>query len=566
MTPPEPWTRLAGSASLRIASWLDREPFSASYGCFDRTYWCWKFVDHPGARFQEAVATLAHHAVFGLPAGLVDGTLGERAQTHLLDWCAAGIRFWASIQHRDGSFDEAYPYERSLAATAFTGFYLGEAMELLGDRLDHETREIGQSTLARAAHWLGSNDEHHGLLSNHLAAAAAACEVARRLLGEPRHAARRDHFLERIYSRQSEEGWYEEYGGADPGYQTHGSFYLARIWSETRDQRLFDSLARATRFLTWMMHPDGTLGGEHASRNTEVAYPAAFEILAPELPEAASIAASLRRSLPAGRAVGLPAMDRWNLLPQTNNLLAASRFAAPLEGDEDARLPCYGADGKDFPDAGIHLRATPKLWVIVGLSKGGVVKAWDRESLQPAADCGWWIRLQSGAIASSQSLSRGSDATVGVEDRLLEVEAPFVAINQRLLTPWSMIAFRLSTLTLGRMPAVARWIKRLLVRVLVRRRRVVPLTLERSITIHDDRVVIGDRLVRPRRARAPIALGRGSRFATIHMGSSRYAAASELVLEPPREEDELLALLARDEVVTAEGVLRPGSGARSLPR
>ncbi len=561
MTRPEPWSRLAASATLRIASWLDREPFSATYGCFDRTYWCWKFVDHPGARFQEAVATFAHHAVFGLPPGLVDPALGERAQRHLVDWCAAGIRFWARIQHRDGSFDEAYPYERSLAATAFTGFYVGEALELLGDRLDHETRELGHSTLARAARWLGANDEHHGLLSNHLAAAAAACEVARRVLDDPRAGSRRDHFLERIYARQSEEGWYEEYGGADPGYQTHGSFYLARIWSETRDQRLLDSLARATKFLTWMIHPDGTVGGEHASRNTEVTYPAAFEILAPELPEAASIAASLRRSLPAGRAVGLPAIDRWNLLPQTNNLLAASRFAAELQGDEDARLPCYGAEGKDFPDAGIHLRATPKLWVVVGLSKGGVVKAWDRESLQPAADCGWWIRLRNGAVASSQSLCRGADAKVGVEDRLLEVEAPFVAINQRLLTPWSMMAFRLSTLTLGRMPTVARWIKRLLVRVLVRRRRVVPLTLERSITIHDDHIEIQDRLVRPRRARAPIALGRGSRFATIHMGSSRYAAASELVLEAPREENELLALLARDEVVTAERVLEPGARA-----
>jgi glutamate synthase domain-containing protein 2 len=27
----------------RILSWQDRESFSPTYGCFDRTYWCWKF-------------------------------------------------------------------------------------------------------------------------------------------------------------------------------------------------------------------------------------------------------------------------------------------------------------------------------------------------------------------------------------------------------------------------------------------------------------------------------------------------------------------------------------------
>ena len=43
------------------------------------------------------------------------------------------MRFWCTIQHADGSFDEAYPFERSLAATAFTTFYVGEALEFAGD-------------------------------------------------------------------------------------------------------------------------------------------------------------------------------------------------------------------------------------------------------------------------------------------------------------------------------------------------------------------------------------------------------------------------------------------------
>lgn len=558
MSPREPWSRLAASATPRVLSWLDREPFSPTYGSFDRSFWSWKLVDHASARFQQAIFTLAHLATRpGCP---------QREKQHLLAGCAAGITNWASLQHSDGSFDEAYPYERSLAATAVTSFWIGEAIELLGTSLDRESRELGLTTLAKAAAWLDRNDESHGHQTSHLAAAAGACEVAHRLTGERTCATRRDHFLERIYSCQSDEGWYEEYGGADPGYQTRASYYLARIWAETSDERLLTSLARASEFLSWMTHPDGTLGGEYTSRNTEVAYPAAFEILAPVVPAAAAIAASLRRSIPGVRAVALPAMDRWNLLPQTNNLHAASRFAAPLAGDEDARLPCYGDESRDFRDAGVSLRATARLWVVVGLSKGGVVKCWDRVSLAPAADCGWWARYRDGVVASSQSLSRGEFLTAGIEEDVFEVAAPFVPVTRRVPGPWSMGLFRLTMLTIGRVPGFARWVKRLLVRASMGRRRPVPLTLERTIRVEPSQVVIEDRLVRPRRARPPIELGWGSRFATIYTGSSRYASASELALDLPHYENEMVAFLARDEVVASRRVLQPARGEQPEPR
>ena len=67
---------------------------------------------------------------------------------------------------------------------------------------------------------------------------------------------------------QSEEGWYLEYSGADPGYQTHATFYLAVLFTKTRDNDLLDSLKRANLYLSYFIHPDGTIGGEYASRNT----------------------------------------------------------------------------------------------------------------------------------------------------------------------------------------------------------------------------------------------------------------------------------------------------------
>src|SRR5207253_7327847 len=98
---------------------------------------------------------------------------------------------------------------------------------------------------------------------------AAALHVIHRITGDDRFERRAGHFQGRILAAQSREGWYEEYGGADPGYQTHATLYLARIWQQTRDVALLDSLRRSLAFLKHFIHPNGTLGGEHASRNTE---------------------------------------------------------------------------------------------------------------------------------------------------------------------------------------------------------------------------------------------------------------------------------------------------------
>src|SRR5262249_35195614 len=130
------------------------------------------------------------------------------------------------------------------------------------------------AVLARAGDWLYWNDERHGVLSNHLAASAAALYVIYRLTGEARFERRCWYFVQRIYDHQSREGWYEEYGGADPGYQTHGTFYLAWLWHYTHDAMLQASLERAVAFLKYFVHPNGTLGGEYGSRNTEFYFPA----------------------------------------------------------------------------------------------------------------------------------------------------------------------------------------------------------------------------------------------------------------------------------------------------
>jgi len=510
----------------RSISLQDREPLSRTYGCFDRTYWAWKFVDFAGARYQEGVYPLSF--VFAVD----DGGQGYLGNARALEWIEAGMAYWASIQHRDGSFDEAYPHEHSLAATAFTSFYIAEALRLVDQTISATTRDRTRDALIRAGEWLVHNDETHGVLSNHLAAAAAALIHVGQMFDDRRFVDRSRHFLDRILAHQSTEGWYEEYAGADPGYQTHATFYLARYWQLTGDETLAVSLDRSVEFIKHFVHPDGTLGGEYGSRSTQFVYPAGFEILAARNESARWIAAQMAESIRLRRVASLETMDAQNFYPLLNNVLFAGQAAAGRTDASD-QVDSVSTESAtiEFPDAGLVKVVRPGYELVVGTSKGGVFKLFDRSQRRlVSSDCGFVGRLRNGQLVASQVLDRSRRAEIS-DDRIT-VEAPFYAVKRTVFRPLTFMLFRLVNVTLGRVPAVARWVKSLLVKVLITRRRATPLTLRRTIVLGRDGIEVRDHLQAGQRL--PLErLGRQDVFSTIHMGSSRYFQTNELNLAGP---------------------------------
>jgi hypothetical protein len=513
----------------RVLGLLDREALSPTSGCGDRTYWSWKFVDFPATRLQESVSVLAFLHATPLPESPFhhNGRLGE--------WIDRALRYWSSLQHHDGSFDEAYPFERSLAATAFTAFYVSEALATLGGAVSPATLASTTATLERAGTWLSRNDETHGFLSNHLAVAAGALLHIARVTGQPSFERRAWYFLERILQHQSREGWYDEYGGADPGYQTHGSFYLARCWQLTGDDRLLESLKRASRFQAHFIHPDGSLGGEYASRNTQTYYPAAFEMLADHDPASRWIADTMRPGVERGAAAGLLGIDIFNYYPFLNNFVFAHRalagraLAVATSADDptpDAGLTC-------FPDAGLARMRTPVYDAFVGTAKGSVLKVFDRrDGTLLCSDSGYLGRLRSGGFVSTQYYDRNRPTRV--ESAAIEIDGSLAQFSRPTLKPVTFMAFRLFTITVGRLPGLARWVKARIVRTLIYRRRDVDMRFTRRLEFGDASVTIRDRLSGPDGARL-LELRRDANFTTIHMGSSRYFVPNELADVGPAE-------------------------------
>jgi hypothetical protein len=255
-----------------------------------------------------------------------------------------------------------------------------------------------------------------------------------------------------------------------------------------------------------------------------------------------------------------------------NNYLFAAEHAADDELlARSGALPCEREGEWPFPDAGLLVRSTRAYFAVVGLSKGGVVKVWQRRpSRLVLSDCGFWGELAGGSFASSQWLERGSapagGPAAGALSTPLRVSRSFAGVGRRTLTPWLLIGFRLFSLTLGRSASASAWMKRRLVKVLVRRKRPAPLRLEREVWLEERSVRLRDTITVAPGTRL-VRLERGAKFSTIHMGSSRYFQRSELAVSPPAVAD-IASTLTRDWRLTIESgwaAARAGEGSEAMP-
>ena len=190
------YLQLVKQLTPRALSMLDWEQTSISQGSFDRTWWCWKFTDFSAPRLQEGVFLLSWLATE--PNSFYPSSKREK----LIEMSVSAINFWSTLQHCDGSFDEAYPNERSLAATAFSTFYIGSALECLQGYISQQQYFKFSKCLELSGVWLARNGEYHGILSNHLAAAAAALQVIGDVCQTHKFNKDRDRYLQTIFQNQ----------------------------------------------------------------------------------------------------------------------------------------------------------------------------------------------------------------------------------------------------------------------------------------------------------------------------------------------------------------------------
>jgi len=504
---------LIETACRHLLSEQDRDPYSLTYGCFDRRYWAWKLADFPEATFQRNV----------YPSAWMAGRAGQTTKDAEM-WTStalAGLSYAARIQHPDGSFDQAFPHEHSFGATAFLLHSLLSAYQIVSASCSQEAKTSIETGLRRAADFLGRADETHGHIANHVAGAVLALLLSAELFAEPGYKARGMVLLDRLLKHQSSEGWFLEYEGADPGYQTLCLYYLAQVYGLHPDARLKDALARSIDFLAWFVHPDGTFGGEYGCRRTAVYYPGGVALLSGEFSLARSMDRFMLAALLKGQTVTPADVDMGNLAPLLSNYITALEVDRNEEKPPAPPLPWEVEDhGRDFKDAGLFVRAKGDYYAIVGGSNGGVLKIFDRKKRALLWNDGGFVgKTATGDYLTTQVTDVSRPCRATAEE--IQISTPFYVMRRSAPRPIQFVLLRVLNLTAMRWIRFGNWIKTRLVKRLITGKRATALDLIRTIRFEKEHVIIHDVV----RSHAPMALAWlefGRPFVAIHMASARY--------------------------------------------
>jgi hypothetical protein len=450
----------------RLLGAIDRNPFRPTYGSLDREYWHYRTSSFPSEMYQEGALPLALVYATRLPGN------GWHQNPRVKELAVAAIRFAARASHADGSCDDYYPFERALGAAVFSLQACARAYQLL----DLDDAQL-LSWFRRRADWLLAHEES-GHLANHHALAALGLVRMAQITGDRQYGQAAEATIEKLLGWQSDEGWFEEYGGADPGYQTVTIDCLAKIRQLTGSPRLDEPLRRAVAFARLFLHPDGSYAGEYGSRGTYHFYPHGMELLAATDPAAADLADGFLRSLAAG-VQGHFGDDRM-YAHRLGNLLEAYVDWSPTRPAPEVE---QGPVVTYLSGAQLLVRRDAQEHTVVSAARGGVFKHF-AAGHEPVTDAGLIVETTEGRLAVSQShgLARAIEVALpqsspGESEGYVSVAGPLHWCRFETVTPWKQAILHLGMWLAGRWcRTLVRW---LLQRRLITGRRECPVRLTR---------------------------------------------------------------------------------------
>lgn len=459
----------------RLIGLINRNPCSVAYGCFDRQYWHYNTTDFACAECQESVLTLAW--LF-----LIDHEKNEYfGKEYLLEWINGGIDFWQRLQNPNGSFAEWYPSENSMSVTPFSTYAISETLLLLGDKINNRASCIG--VLEKAAAWLMKHDDLR--VANHYSGSSIALYNLFLLTGKTKHKEQAQRIVADLIPLQNDEGWFMEYMGADVGYASVTLYYLAHYYKKTEDENSLAMIKKVVDFIFDFIHPDGSIGGEYGSRNTEYLIPDGFEIMAPHLDQAAVLAKYIREGIGRRELVSLTSFDD-RYLSYLSYMYIQSYADGTVERDVDAKAPFCENFVKEYANAGIVIYSTPEFYCVSNLKKGGATKVDFKSNRKSFMDAG--IVLLDRNNKSFYSFYLNPDGAYQQTDKGASLTRKLSKVPQNILSPLSNIFQRIFMLTIGKVSFIEKMVKDILRDLLITNIKMSDFTFSRKIAVHGDSI------------------------------------------------------------------------------
>jgi hypothetical protein len=448
----------------RLLASFNNDMTSALGGVGDRYHWSWKLIDFPNGTYQAAV----HGLAILLQSQLLPDNL---TQTEVLYFIRNAVRGLQAITAKNGSVDEALPNEASYCVTALVVSDTLAAREILHECLSPTERQEWLEIIRPLIGFLMKQDEHHALISNHLASGALAMFRWHAVTGDVESEARGKLWLQRILNQQSSEGWFSEYGDADPGYQTWCTTQLAQLHVLRPDLNILTSLSRSLAFLIYAAHPDGSFGGSYGSRNTRFLLPGGIELLRDCDKNAGALSSFARDSIRDFDCVTLDCIDAGNLVPFFNDYALAARAALQTgESVTKETLPCHSdSTRKWFPEAGWLIDSGTHHYSIINMKRGGATVHFN-ENKRLIDDPGTVAQDDSGQLFSSQLSCAVKLPDHQIDADEISLQFALLPVKRPVPGAFEFLILRLMCISIFKSLRLGNLVKRLLAYFLISRK------------------------------------------------------------------------------------------------
>jgi hypothetical protein len=422
--------------------WLNQiqlNPGSRTYGCADREYWAWKIKDFPNGTWQG-----------GLSGFLDSKELIDLSEQEIESICIAVIKGTRFIQRSNGSFEEAYPRESSYAVTGLVLF------ELLYSRLRYPkyfSKCEADFTLitGKARAFLEKAREGHGLIANHICTTVTALEMYD--FWKARQSWRPSkRLLEFLVLINSEEGWFPEYGGADPGYQTLLNSYLIRFLDTVNSNapEIRETLKRSLEFCSLFCYPTGAFAGEIGSRGTSIVYPAG--LIGSETKLATWFFSKYMANIGGVQPL---TVDDNNFVPLFNSwsYLRKSQISLPVATTDHGE--------NHFVKAGLFVKRDDQTHLVVS-ARTGAVKLFTKQNDH-------WREMSTVGLTKAALTSQcGRVERIDVKAGVAELKIALGQRNEMLNSAWKSTVLRAIGFLAYWLPAAQVLMKQIMARVVMR--------------------------------------------------------------------------------------------------
>lgn len=485
---------------------VDKNPYSPTYGCFDREYWHYRTLDFPCGMSQEISLIFALLYLNNYPGNKY--YQWERMR----ELSIAGILFTIKGSHKDGTCDDYFPFEKAMGALVFSTYACTEAYQLLG----LQDEQIVAFFKKRGDHLIKHNET--GRLSNHQAFAALAAYNIYLITGDVKYKQLAEDRVALTLSWQHPaEGWFQEYEGADPGYHTCTIDFLAKLYQKNGDESLIKPLIKAVEFAWYFMHPDGSYAGEYGSRNTYHFYPHGFEIMAPFTEKASQINDAFLRSLATDKRCH---NDDDRMCSHTvYDWLQAFDDYYPKRAES---INNRGNFIKWMGGCGIVVVKNDQYYAVSNLNKGGVTKVFSADHCM-GSDTGLIGELENGRVIVTHLMDQKHEVTADQTQRIFSVKGLFSYRNTKLSSPSKIIIFRIINLFVGRF--FPNLLRSLVQKLLITGKNRTDYKFKRTITFENDGVSLVDEIPQ---AVALKRLSAGSDATSIYVANSNVCQESTI--------------------------------------